>query len=190
MRIAVDELSTRGRDLTFSSEDAWALDASSIALDGEPSTLRGTMSIQRAARGVQVAVTAEAARPTICDRCGRPVTLRVSADEQLLFLPVDAPGTSSVTGAAGFNSRKPKEEAAEEELDEEDLDVGWYHDGALELADVLSEALALNLPMRVVCDDERDCDAAMAAASSGDLASAHPFSVLNTLTKPRAGSSR
>jgi uncharacterized metal-binding protein YceD (DUF177 family) len=76
---------------------------------------------------------------------------------------------------------------ADDELEEEELDIGWFHDGELIAGDVLSEALALNLPSRVVCEDVASCDAAMKQSVSGDLASTHPFSVL---TKARPGSSR
>ena len=47
----------------------------------------------------------------------------------------------------------------ETEIEAQDLEVGWYHEGHLELAAVLSEALALALPSRTVCNDSTACDA-------------------------------
>jgi len=179
VRIVVEELSVRGRDLAVSPEDAWALAAASSALEGEVVSLSGKLHIDRTPQGVAVDVSVVAEADRICDRCGQPNRLRVAADERLSYVPAGRP-----TAAEG---RQVNQSEADDELEEEELDIGWFHDGELIPGDVLSEALALNLPARVVCEDVASCDAAMKQSVSGDLASTHPFSVL---TKARPGSSR
>ena len=46
------------------------------------------------------------------------------------------------------------EDAPEEEneLHEEDLDIGWYEEGKIDLAHVVCEAIVLDLPMVTHCD--------------------------------------
>lgn len=175
VKIVVEELSVRGRTVRFSEADAWAVEAAGRALDAAPKEVTGSAQIVRAKRGgVDVTVTVEAAAPRTCDRCGREGVQRVGlADLVLPFLPQ---GTDV--------------ETEEEELDEDDLDYGWFADGAVDLGDVVGEAIALHVPMKWTCADggldEAACDAAVAAQSAAtvqdDAPIGHPaFAALKKL---------
>jgi uncharacterized metal-binding protein YceD (DUF177 family) len=152
--------------------DGWAVEAASLALDGSPDVLEGRATVRKASkRGVvhvELDVRVTVTRP--CDRCGDDTTLEVHTDSQLLYAPEDG-GDASLEG--------------EIELDAEDLDLGWYPGGAIRMADVLREALALELPTRVVCADTAECDRrtdALLAASKADESTGHPgFAVLKDL---------
>jgi uncharacterized metal-binding protein YceD (DUF177 family) len=64
-------------------------------------------------------------------------------------------------------------------LSEEEMDVGWYAAGAIEVGDVLSEALALALPTRVTCSDDAACDARTASLLTAEVdPEQSPFAVL------------
>jgi uncharacterized metal-binding protein YceD (DUF177 family) len=174
VRIAVDELSNKGRTVPFSLEDVWARAAVAEALDGSLQALKGEVRIQRASPGVKAVVDASAVADRTCDRCGVGVALAIHAEEELLFLP------------AGMEV-----DDDETELEADELDVGWYHDDSLNLADVLSEAFALNLPMRITCtvaategneaEAEAACTARMSPAAAGDDRIGNPFAVLSKL---------
>jgi uncharacterized metal-binding protein YceD (DUF177 family) len=172
VRIEVEELPIRGRDVSVSLAEPWAVEATEAALDAAPSELTGQLHVSRHKGGeVQVVLRARAAALRSCDRCGAEVTLVVEADETLSYLPEGA--------------RVP--EQGEVSLEDEDLDLGWYSAGALELRDVLTEALTLHLPLRVACLDTAACDAAVAAGirpvgeEVGKLAGHPAFAALKNL---------
>ncbi len=156
MRIVVEELSVKGFDVAFSKADGWASASAGEALEGDVVALTGQMRLERSPRavakgqGVVVQVDADARVRRPCDRCGRDTEFDVAAHERMVFVPTgtDVEGTPA---------------AGERELDEDELDVGWFSDGVLLTEDVLSEALVLNAPPRVSCVDDADCAAFTAA---------------------------
>jgi uncharacterized metal-binding protein YceD (DUF177 family) len=172
VRIEVEDLPIRGRDVNVSLAEPWAIEATQVALDAVPTELSGHLHVSRHKGGeVQVVLQAHAAGPRSCDRCGAEVSLVVDAAETLAYLPDGA--------------RVP--EQGEVALEDEDLDLGWYSGGVLDLRDVLTEALTLHLPTRVACADTAACDAAVAAAirpvgeEVGKLAGHPAFAALKNL---------
>ncbi len=188
MRLLVENLPLDGRTVVFGMADAWARTAARDALEGDPETLGGAIGIGPAKPGgrVVVQVKGDAATTRSCDRCGEPTPLRLETDSELTYLPVvvtavdELPLPSRGTGPSARTStsskpvkppapkpmtstRMTEEEAAEPDeesfLSDEDLEIGWYEGGELDLGDILREALALELPLRVVCVDEAACDA-------------------------------
>jgi uncharacterized metal-binding protein YceD (DUF177 family) len=111
-----------------------------------PDRLDGLITLQRATgKGViRVSVRATAAAESSCDRCGEGCTLTAEVDTVLLYAPTESEGRAFETN--------------EIELDAGDLDVGWYSDAHIDLAEILQEALALALPPRVVCAEVAACD--------------------------------
>jgi len=160
MRIVVDQLPSGGRQIDLALTEEWVRQAATTALDGAPTEIAGALDIQRASdRGlVTVTGTAAAWREATCDRCGEPCRQGAEVDVSLLYAPA---ARDDETFAGG-----------EIELAASDLDVGWYDNGALELGDVLGEALALELPPRIRCADEAECDkrtdALLAGGRSGE----------------------
>ncbi len=163
MRIVVEELSVKGFDVAFTKADGWASASAGEALEGDVVALSGRMRFERSPRsigkgqGVVVQVDADARVRRPCDLCGRDTEVDVDAHERMVFVPtgMDVEGTPT---------------AGERELDEDELDVGWFADGVVLTEDVLSEALVLNAPPRVSCTDEADC----AAFSAAELLRARP----------------
>jgi uncharacterized metal-binding protein YceD (DUF177 family) len=144
VRIIVKNIPSRGKHVRFSRTDSWAVVAAGAAVEGDVRELEGHLHFERGTRSV-ISVTANGALRVCrrCDRCGTDVLLPVQASEVLRYLP---------EGDARFEE--------EHELSASDLDIGWYRDGAVEFADVVSELFALALPVRVVCDDDENCHAA------------------------------
>ena len=123
-------------------------------------------------KAVDVEVGLRLAYRTACDRCGEPVEVQLESAETLRYQP-DAPGSGGPS------------DPEEVELSEDELDVGWYTDGTLSLADVVSEAIALALPMRNACEDTAGCDARTAKLLEGasEQAGGHPgFAALKNWT--------
>jgi uncharacterized metal-binding protein YceD (DUF177 family) len=134
----VRDIPAAGRTLTLSKDVVWALEAATAACDGEPLSFEGTLEVRANRDEVRVRGAGDCRYEAACARCGTPTEVALSFDERLLYLP------------AGSDQRQ-----GEIELSEKDLDVGWYDDGVLDLAAVVSELVALEQPLRVVC--EQDC---------------------------------
>jgi len=73
----------------------------------------------------------------LCDRCLSSVDIPVERDFDLFYRPV-----STIA------------RAEEVELPEDELEVGFFSGGGIELADVVTEQVILALPMKVVCEAE------------------------------------
>lgn len=146
VRIVVENIRSKGRQVRFSKADDWARDAAEKALDGQVSDLSGELDLQRRGQDVHVHAQAQATAKPPCHRCGRPVEVAVESEEQLLYKP-------AVAG-------REDDHHHEVELSDTDLDVGWYDDGALELSAVVAELLALAAPSRVLCEDVASCEKA------------------------------
>src|SRR5690606_35808011 len=104
------------------------------AVEAEVRSLAGELGIERDGRGVAASVTGTAAGTRPCDRCGQPVEVAFDVDQRLTYRPArEATRTGEI------------------ELDEQDLDEGFFDGEAIETDDVLSEAFALAAPLRVTC---------------------------------------
>ncbi len=174
MKILVEGIPAAGREIAFGLGDAWAMDAATVALDAAPERLTGKFELRRAStKGVVVVdVKAEAGAGSTCDRCGEPVDRAAVVDVRLLYAPEEK-------GSAAYDG-------GELELEAEDLDLGWYREGELDLGDVLREALTLALPTRTTCADVPGCDKRTDALLGATRASSDPFAALRGW-KPGSG---
>lgn len=173
MRIRVDKIPAAGSKRAFGLTDEWAREAAALALEGAPSSLSGSIAVSPPVqhRSVEVEVAADAAAVGVCDRCGEAVDVSVHVQSTLRYLPANS-GDSALS------------EDEEIELAEDDLDLGWYEDGSLVLADVLTEALALATPSRILCEDTTGCEArttALLEAAKPDLVGHPAFAALKNL---------
>ncbi len=164
MRVSVDGIPSQGRRIEVSLATPWAREAAVRALEAPPTVLSGVLVVHPPGTygrvAVHVKLVAVAAR--VCDRCAEDVALEVKSEVALTYQPVDP------NGAPG-----------EQQLSEEEMEQGWYEDGHVSAADVVTEALALAIPSLVVCADVPACDARTAAMleATRDPASS-PFAAL------------
>lgn len=136
MRVHVEEIPEDGLPITASEGDEWAVGAATLAFGAPPESLDFKVRVTRIADYVRVSGRGDAVAVLPCARCGEPLRLRLSGPVDLYFAPEDAgslPGTTL--------------------LSSDDLDIGWYDGSVIDLADVLSEQIALWEPDRVRCSD-------------------------------------
>lgn len=166
MRIVVAGIPRPGLEVAVDPGKDWVRAAAATALDAEPSVVGGQLDIQARGKKVEVRGEVHATAPAICDRCGADTEQSVEAELALAYLPDDH---------GAFE--------AELELGADDLDLGWYRGGELDLGDVLREALALALPSRTICSDTAGCDARTEALLESDAEEpGHPaFAALGEL---------
>ena len=84
----------------------------------------------------RLAGTARTELELTCSRCLEPFRMPVDADFDLRFLPA---------------SEIPTEE--EREMQDEDVDVGYYRDDQIDLNELLREQFYLGLPMKPLCTE-------------------------------------
>ena len=160
MRIPVDSIDDRGREVRLGLGDAWAVKAADTAFEAAPEALSAVLRVQRLGPVIQVRGEVAAASKQPCDRCGEPVTVSVSSEVDLAYVP-EAGGSGEV------------------QLQEGDLDVGTFTGDMLDLSDVLAESITLALPSRILCTDTAACEArASALLASPEATDASPFAAL------------
>ena len=148
MQIRVSDIPSKGLEIELSPSLDWVAAAAQDAIglplahfEGEaklgPPDKRGT---------VDVSIRTSFSFRTECDRCLEPLEVRIDETHVLRYFRSETEQTAHT---------------AEEEIElgEDDLDAGWYTAGTLSLADALSEAVALALPMRNACVETTGCDA-------------------------------
>jgi uncharacterized metal-binding protein YceD (DUF177 family) len=182
MKIDIQGLPATGREVPFGLGDAWAHEAATTSLDRAPDRLSGTIHLKRngtTSAVVVVDVHVQAAASAPCDRCGEAAGVEVSADTRLLYAPEET-GSAAYDGMTLDEEEAPGDEGGKQ-LGPDDLDVGWYRDGTIDVADVLAEALALETPPRVVCADTAECDKRTDALLATAKVADGPFAVLASL---------
>jgi uncharacterized metal-binding protein YceD (DUF177 family) len=175
VKILVEGIPSAGLEVSLGLADKrpdWVTQAATAALDTAPTRLSGRIELEKASeKGVVVVkIDAEAARPAVCDRCAEPFELVVNVDSRLLYGPEER-GTEAYDGTG------------ELELGADDLELGWYRAGELDLEDVLREALALALPTRITCTDTEGCDRRTDALLAATRTADGPFAVLARLKR-------
>lgn len=172
MRIRVEMIPGIGQQVELPPEATWGMEAAEAALETSVHRVSASFALEPVVRGkVDVAVKASAEADGVCDRCGHTLIRTISCDVVLRYVPAG-------TGPKG----EPGDDGIE--LTEDELDVGWYEDGSLVLADVLTEALTLASPSRTLCEDKAGCDARFAAlldAANKDEVGHPAFAALKNL---------
>jgi uncharacterized protein len=113
--------------------------------DGEPALAGGEASLigrcelnlraTRAGEEVELIGSVNAVVRFECDRCLRPLSVPVEQSFDLLYVP-------------------PLKAGDEKELGADDLSIGFYQGGTIDLDDVVREQVELALPMTRLCTEE------------------------------------
>ena len=167
MRIAVPAIPEHGRVFRFDLTTGWAVEAARCALEADPNALQGELTLRREKTTVYANGTSAVRCERLCERCGLPLTVEVSGAIDLAYHP-------EITDI----------DELDRELADDDLDVGWYRDDHITVGDILSEAVALQLPARLACADVAACDSRTADQIKSRQAgqTGHPaFQVLRDL---------
>jgi len=150
MRIVVEKIPEEGQEITLDDAADWATRAANDAMDGSIQGMIGHLHLQ--VRHEMLYVSGELCpQGTVsCHRCGQSVELSQALSVDLRYI-----------------AAKHKPEGSFE-LSTSELDLGWYDKGMLQLADVVSEVIALSIPMKILCEDAKACDQRYKAFESKD----------------------
>ena len=142
MRFRVEHIDERGEHVDAGLADAWAVEATEATLEGRPEALDVNIDVKYAYGLILVTGTVECSVVRECERCGEATKLAISAEVDLSY--------ASRAGESDL--------AIESELHQDELNVGWFDNGEIVVGDVLREAISLELPSRVVCQEQAGCD--------------------------------
>lgn len=134
MKIRVDQIPDGGVEVEV-EDQAWAVQATAAAFDGAEATLTGTIHVEAFDDQVRVTGSLRATTRRACDRCGMDLDIERQDAIELHYVP-----RGSRDGGESRNLKK------------DELDIGFYDVGALDLAFVIEEHFALSLPTRLACD--------------------------------------
>lgn len=134
MKIRLDNIPDAGVDVEI-TDQKWAQEAAAEALEGSASRLTGKLSVQAYDDHIRVTgvLTLHGRRP--CDRCGMDLLIDHDDSFDLHYV------------AAGS-----RDSGQSRELKTDELDIGFYDGGAIDLAAVVQEHFALSMPSRLACD--------------------------------------
>ena len=132
MKINIMQVTERGMQFSFSDEE-WVVAAFDEALDGQVKECSAQVELDRYTKRIEARVRYSLVGSISCSRCSQNIEVSFSGAEILLFDP----------------KTEPQDEEIELQVD--DLDIGWYDDGKLDLKDVICEAVVLSFPSRIHC---------------------------------------
>ena len=134
MRLKLGEISERGLDVMAGMPDEWAKDAAALGMGGTIEDVDLQARVQRVSDCVRIFGALKATANRDCDRCQTALRVELGGDFDLYYAP-PRPG-----------------ENGDRDLDPGDLDIGWFDGEALDIAQVISEQLAIWCPDCVLCE--------------------------------------
>ena len=141
MYIRANEISRQGLDVTASRGKAW-IPRILEGMDPYPlqtcRLLSAGLFLTLQGRDLIVSGSFVAEGEASCDRCTELFKVMLEKGFQTILIPRDQ-------GPAG---------AANVELHEEDLEIGFYDGAGVEVADIFWEQVALALPVKLLCAEE------------------------------------
>lgn len=134
MRVTLDAIPEEGLEIALDDSLPWAVEAASSSLEGEVRGLEGRLELTSLGDEIRVRGALKASVTRGCDRCIEDIAGEIGGELDLAYVPGRRLGAGTV------------------DLNADELDVGFYGDQGLDLADVVAEHFALLLPFRLSCD--------------------------------------
>ena len=135
MKIPVHLITEQGYKKSVDHTQEWFVQAVQEALEGEVLSAKADFSLEREEDRVTATISYNIQAKITCMRCAVDIEMHHQGSNVLLFEPM---------------ATDLREE--EREIQEEELEIGWYEEGKLDLINVTCEAIVLSLPMVMHCD--------------------------------------
>lgn len=145
MKVFIHQIPVQNKIISFSEENVWAVRSLEDAAGGTAKICKGNLILHRRDEYVRVSGEVNLCVERSCDICGSLVALTIPNKMLLTYEPLPE------HEAASEGKSKKEEEFI---LEEDELDLGWYEKGQLDLMVVLAEHIVLNLNHLVQCADE------------------------------------
>ncbi len=152
MKIYLHEIGTEQSEFHFTENDPWIVEAVA-EVDEEkqaPSDrkIEAHMNLQKVDQVVVISGDIETTLQLLCSRCATPFPLACNMEFKSLF--------SQDVAYAGLDQNHGKARHAHDYAadDEVDLDITYLKSEYIELGDVISEQLRLQIPFQPLCKDD------------------------------------
>lgn len=140
MVVTIQNLNESPKTYPIVSKTEWVQAAALRALGVVPETLTGSVSLTRTGRRVMAEGEVSLSFSGQCVRCAESIEVSYTFSFEHAF------------------DREQDHGDGELELEESELNVGWYTGEDLDLSDVLSEVIALIVDIHYQCADQAMCD--------------------------------
>lgn len=203
MKIYLHEITDQETELDFNQAEKWVLDAvervdedhglNPAALKSRPVQVH--FSLRKVDDVVVVSGSIDTSVRLLCSRCAAPFNLKCNSHFSALFCKDPVMAGVGHLQASGRDKGKPAGQtkgyarhAHDNEATGMDLDITYLSEDCIDLGDILSEQLQLQVPFQPLCKDSckgmcMNCGADLNAGrcACAKLTSSSPFSVLKDI---------
>lgn len=149
-RITALRIPEQGRTYGVSIGLPWLLAACQDGLEGTWSRFEGEIRLQRLKERVELCPNVDSSVQTYCESCGAEIVVEQSFEQTLVYLPSNFDPTDKTNRLP--KSVKDLERISNQVgLDDDDLDIGWYDNGELDVAAAITEMIVLQQPSLLRC---------------------------------------
>jgi len=162
-RISAMRIPEQSRTYTVSLRLPWLQAACEAAIEGECNKFEGEITLQRLKERVEVCPAITGVLTTFCESCGAEINVEQSYHQPLVYLPSNF-NPNDKSNRLPNNVKDLERISNQVGLDEDDLELGWYDNGELDVAITITEMIVLNQPSLLHCGldgvtrvEEGDC---------------------------------
>lgn len=149
-RIAALRIPEQGRTYLVSLGLPWLGSACEAGLEGTWNRFDGEITLQRLRERVEVCPNIVSSVQTHCESCGAEIVVEQSYVQSLVYLPSNFDPRNK-TNRLPKSIKELERISNQVGLDEDDLDIGWYDNGELNVAASITEMIVLNQPSLLHC---------------------------------------
>ena len=140
---------------TLNPDVEWVRNALLEAISGDWISFDGTLTVQRMDERLDTSLVLHFAVECPCEVCGSTIRYAHSATVELVYQPFTLDPRKSRHVKAPQSAKDLERISHQVTLKEDQLDMGWYENGELNLATVLTEAIVLEHPTLLSCSHEQ-----------------------------------
>ena len=154
-RVGAMRIPPRPSVYTLDFDVEWVQHALLEAISGNWVSFDGTLTLQRMDERLDANLEIRYAVECPCEICGSTIRYAHSATVDLVYQPFSLDPRKSRHVKAPQTAKDLERISHQVTLQEDQLDMGWYENGELDLATVLTEAIVLEHPSLLSCAHEQ-----------------------------------
>ena len=151
-KIGAMRIPTRSMTINLNIDVEWVQQALLEAISGDWVSFHGEVTLQRIDERLDARVQLIYGVECPCEVCGASLRYGHRVDVELMYQPFTLDPRRSRHIKAPQTVKELDRISHQVTLQEDQLDMGWYDNGELDLATVLTETLVLEHPSLLACD--------------------------------------
>jgi len=152
--IAAMRIPTRSMTIPLSLSLGWVPNSLENAIAGTWKSFEGTMSLERMDERLEAKLVVSYTLECDCEICGSLISYTRQFESTLVYLPFSLDPRKSRHVKLPQTVKDLERISHQVTLDEDQLDVGFYDNDTLDLSMVLTEAIVLDRPSLLACNEE------------------------------------